>query len=505
MRLHEMFRPLPLIVLSTLSCNTQAQFTFTTNNGAVIITRYSGPGGDVTIPSTNNGWRVTGVGPSAFAYCFNLTNVSIPDSITTIGQAAFFNCTNLASMIIPGSVTNIGEGPFSCCTSLSDIEVAAENTYFSSADGVVFDKHRTVLLQYPCGRGGSYTIPNTVTNIGGGAFAYAVSLDDVEIPETVTSISENAFYGCYSLNTVHIPGSVTNIGFQAFCLCRALTNAILDGGVEAIGESAFQSCSLINVTIPATIKIISTHAFSYCVNLTSISIPGSVNTIGYGAFAGCSSLTNAIIGDGVRAIGDYAFNYCRSLTGLSIPSSVSTIGANAFQGVGLTSFTIPCGVSSIGGGAFATCANLTNLVVSTSVNTIGTSAFAYSTNLTSIYFLGNAPSAGLYLFSSDYQATVYYLPGTIGWNSTFGGRPTAPWFLPNPLILSHPNFGVETNLFGFVVSWATNLSVVVDACTDLANGAWFPVVTNALIDGWFHFSDPDWTNYPARFYRIRSP
>lgn len=144
-------------------------------------------------------------------------------------------------MTIPSSVTNIGEGPFSCCTGLTNIAVDAGNTNFSSADGVVFDKHRTVILQYPCGRGGSYTIPSTVTNIGGGAFTYAVILANVEVPEIVTSISENAFYGCYSLNTIEIPGSVTNIGFQAFCLCRALTNAIIDDGVEAIGESAFQS------------------------------------------------------------------------------------------------------------------------------------------------------------------------------------------------------------------------------------------------------------------------
>jgi hypothetical protein len=80
------------------------------------------------------------------------------------------------------------------------------------------------------------------------------------------------------------------------------------------------------------------------------------------------------------------------------------------------------------------------------------------------------------------------------------------WFLPSPLILSSPNFGVQTNGFGFVVSWATNLSLVVEGCTDLASSTWFPLSTNALTTkGWFYFSDPDWTNYPARLYRIRSP
>ena len=78
------------------------------------------------------------------------------------------------------------------------------------------------------------------------------------------------------------------------------------------------------------------------------------------------------------------------------------------------------------------------------------------------------------------------------------------WFLPNPLILNSPNFGVQTNAFGFVVSWATNLSLVVEACTNLAGALWSPASTNALTNGWFYFSDPQGTNNAACLYRIRS-
>ena len=109
------------------------------------------------------------------------------------------------------------------------------------------------------------------------------------------------------------------------------------------------------------------------------------------------------------------------------------------------------------------------------------------------------------MFSGDNNATVYYLPGTTGWGTTFGGRPTALWFLPNPLILNNgPSFGVQTNGFGFIISWATNTSVVVEACTNLANPVWSPVSTNTLTDGSSYFSDPQWTNYPDRFYRVTS-
>ena len=78
---------------------------------------------------------------------------------------------------------------------------------------------------------------------------------------------------------------------------------------------------------------------------------------------------------------------------------------------------------------------------------------------------------------------------------------------PEPMILDWgPSFGVQTNAFGFVVSWATNLSVVVEGCSDLANSIWSPLSTNALTTNRrFYFSDPQWTNYPGRFFRIRSP
>ena len=104
------------------------------------------------------------------------------------------------------------------------------------------------------------------------------------------------------------------------------------------------------------------------------------------------------------------------------------------------------------------------------------------------------------------SATVYYLPGTRNWGPTFRGLPTAPWVLPNPVILTTPSsFGLRTNQYGFVISWATNASVVVEASTDLGLPEWSPVGTNALVEGWSYFSDPEWTNYARSLYRLRTP
>jgi hypothetical protein len=146
-----------------------------------------------------------------------------------------------------------------------------------------------------------------------------------------------------------------------------------------------------------------------------------------------------------------------------------------------------------------------------SVNSMGSYAFNNASSLQSIYFQGNAPSDDGTEFNgvrnpSNINATVYYLPGTLGWGNTYGYLPTVPWYLPNPLILAQgPGFGVNASQFGFTISWATNAAVVVEASTNLAQPLWSPVATNTLAAGSAYFSDTQWTNSPARFYRLSSP
>ena len=123
------------------------------------------------------------------------------------------------------------------------------------------------------------------------------------------------------------------------------------------------------------------------------------------------------------------------------------------------------------------------------------------TSVTEVYFHGNAPSLVLGFFGAT-DATVYYLPGTTAWESTFGGRPTELW---KPQVqTADATFGVRTNQFGFTITWAPDSVVVVEACTSLTSPTWIPVQTNTLTGGSSYFSDPDWTNYPSRYYRLRS-
>src|SRR5438128_2128464 len=107
------------LALLALPAVVQAQFNYTTNNGEITITAYTGPGGVVTVPDMINGYPVTSIGDSAFYRNYTVTSVTIPNSVTSIGAYAFDYCTNLTSVTIPNSVTSIGGYAFAGCTRLT--------------------------------------------------------------------------------------------------------------------------------------------------------------------------------------------------------------------------------------------------------------------------------------------------------------------------------------------------------------------------------------------------
>ena len=353
------------------------------------------------LESVTIGKSVTSIGDEAFCGCNSLTSVTIPNSVTSIGDEAFFGCNSLTSVTIPNSVTSIGEDTFEGCKSLTEINVDTNNKNYSSQDGVLFNKNKTELIQYPIGNARkTYDIPKGVTSIGDNAFEYCKGLTSVTIPNSVTSIGEGAFYECSGLTSVTIPESVTSIGEDAFGSCSKLTSVTIPNSVTSIGEGAFYECSgLTSVTIGKSVTSIGGMAFAYCESLTSVTIPDSVTSIGESAFYCCDSLTEIKVDtnnknyssqDGilfnknktelilcpggktgtykipnsVTRIGDDAFAYCSKLTSVTIPNSVTSIGESAFRFCDcLTGVTIPDSVTSIGGDAFDSCDSLTDIYI----------------------------------------------------------------------------------------------------------------------------------------------
>ena len=258
-----------------------------------------------TIPNT-----VTSIADYAFLFATSLTSIEVPSSVISIGESAFQNMTSLKMIEVPSSVTTIGNNVLYGASSLQSIKVDPNNVNYSSDNfGVLFDKNKTTILQYPIGNTqSSYIIPNTITNIGANAFIYAKYLQSITIPNTVTSIGANAFFGTSSLQIIEVPSSVTSIGDNAFTSATSLTSITVNSNNTIYSSDNFgvlfdkKTNVLIqypagntqtSYTIPNTITSIENYAFQQAPNLTSITIPASVTNIGNYTFIS-SGLTSVI-------------------------------------------------------------------------------------------------------------------------------------------------------------------------------------------------------------------
>lgn len=368
---------------------------------------------EYTIPVT-----VTEIGASAFYSCDSLTTVIIPNGVTSIGNSAFDGCNNLINAEIPDSATFIGEYAFSGCA-ITALNIPGGVTAINNG---TFSACRNLT---------NIIIPNSVTTIGNSAFGFCTGLTSVTIPSSVTTIGERAFDYCSALTAITIPDGVVAIGDEAFRCCSAVTSIYISASATSIGHLAFSRCSNLETisvatgnpaycaeegvlfnkektnlicypfkknqvayTIPNTVKTIEVEAFFGC-TLSEVSIPDSVTTIGDYAFYNCESLMSVDIGNSVISIGNYAFSYCESLTSAIIPNSVTTIGGNVFYDCeSLTTVTIPDSVTSIGGWTFANCSSLTGVTIPDSMTAIGDYTFYYCTSLTSVTIPDNVVSVG---------------------------------------------------------------------------------------------------------------
>ncbi|MDD2576957.1 MAG: leucine-rich repeat domain-containing protein [Bacteroidales bacterium] len=386
----------------------------------------------VSIPDSihynGNYYKVTSIGDTAFYHCYQLTSITIPNSITSIGNYAFSDCNGLTSIILPNSVVSIGSCAFIRCDELASITIPNSVTSigdyaFYHCDGltsVSIPNSITVLNDYVlafCSSLPSITIPNSVTSIGKGAFYGCIGFDSIIIPNSITSIGMWAFNTCNGLTSITIPSSITSISYGTFTHCKSLASVTIPNSVTSIGFQAFFDCeSLSSVVIPNSVTSIGNFAFCGCNALDSVIIPESITSIGTCTFDYCSSLTSVIIPNSVTSIGNSAFNHCSSLSSITIPSSVVSIGSNAFHDTpwfdskpdGLiyinnilyshkgtmpenTSINIQEGTISISGNAFGSCRGLASIIIPNSVNYIDAYAFSNCTGLTSITCLAETP------------------------------------------------------------------------------------------------------------------
>ena len=341
------------------------------DDGTVEITGYKGSEQKVDIPEKINKKSVTRIGNLAFKNCTKITSIAMPDSVVYIGRSAFYNCTSLKSITIPDgvkeigyaafsecaglvsvkipdNVTKIGESAFINCANLTKIDVTAGNKYYSSANGVLFNKDKSEIICYPAGiKNVGYSIPDGVTVIRDRAFNKCISLNSITIPKSVQDIDTYSFFGCTSLEAINVAASNKNY---------ADVNGILFSKDKTKIVCYPANKKNMSYSIPVSVKVVGVAAFRDCIYLKGITIPDSVTNIEHHAFSNCKSLKSITIPDSITAIEMATFIDCASLTGVKIPASVTSIGWGAFSNcTSLTKITIPAGVKTIADKALGYC------------------------------------------------------------------------------------------------------------------------------------------------------
>ncbi len=259
---------------------------------------------NVTFPESLNY-----IGEQAFYRCTSLKDVVIPENITTINQLTFCYCSSLESVSLPENLKSIGRFAFSFCSDMKSITVSENNAYFTSLDGVLFNKDKTSLILYPIGNERTgYAIPDGVTKLEDTSFTSCEFLEKVTIPDTVTMINSGTFEGCSNLKSVVIPNSVTYIGGSAFEACTSLASVKISKNAEVIESRAFLGCeSLKSVFIPNSVTKMEERAFDECTGLINITIENPDCYIFDSEQTIADNVT--IYGDAVSTAKDYAEKY----------------------------------------------------------------------------------------------------------------------------------------------------------------------------------------------------
>ncbi len=297
--------------------------------------------------------------------------------VKEIEPEAFYEYDSLTRMIIPDSVTNIGDGAFAVCRNLTSV-----------------------------------TLPEGLIKIGRTAFSGCTSLKSITIPSSVTSIGEFAFNTCSSLESISVHEGNPIYHASGNCLIETASKTLIagcqnsiipdDGSVTKIGVNSFIYIPLTSITIPACVTSIDANAFE-ANDFENISVSAG-NTV-YHSSGNClietasktlivGSQNSVIPTDGsVTSIGGGAFADCNALTSITIPDSITSIGNYAFDGCeSMTNVIIPDGVTSIGYSAFSHCNALTSITIPAGVTHIEPFVFSGCENLKSIAISKNVTS-----------------------------------------------------------------------------------------------------------------
>ena len=251
----------------------------------------------------------------------------LPEKVRGINDFAFARAKNLQSISLGKSLKKLSGWSFFGCDTLDEITVNQKNKYFCSADGVLLNKKKTVLIKYPSSKKGErYAVAEGVKSIENVAFCYCKNLKCVILPESLEKMESLAFENCEILEEFCV--NYNNKFFHTECgvlFNKAMTHLMLfpqnkniriyevPKTVLQIGECAFSRSNLETVVLSQNLKSIGKYAFENCREMTELVIHDKVEKIEEGAFSNCRKLRRLVLPENLKVIESYAFENCENL------------------------------------------------------------------------------------------------------------------------------------------------------------------------------------------------
>ena len=360
------------------------------------------------------------IGFNAFQECDSLTSVNIPEHVTEIEENAFGYCKSLKTISISASVESLRDVDFIGCTSLESINVDSANKNYTSVDGVLFNKDKTVLIKCPAKKT-SLTIPATVRAFSYYAFGDCADIKTLNIPASVEDIGN--LMNCKSLESITVDSnnknysSVSGILYNKkkteliICPRNKSGKVVIPDTVEEIQWHAFGNCKKItDVKLPASLKRVEYGAFNDCTAMKIDKMPNNLTSVAYKAFGNCTNLKSADMPKTLNYLDPFAFDGCTNLTAINIDSENKTYQSQ--DGVvytnnktatyacpnGKTSVSLPGGVKTIGRCSFSGCKKLKALVIPSGVVSVGSYAFDRCSSVKSVALPNTVESLGMLSF-----------------------------------------------------------------------------------------------------------
>lgn len=453
-----------------------------------------------------------------------------------INNWAFEGLDDVQEIVISSSVKEIEPAAFRNMSGLQKIEVESDNMTYSSKDGVLFNKNKTQLLNYPAKKTEvAYEVAPSVKTISGLAFYGNKNLKNVVVEDTVERIGWGCFGNCSSLESMQLPfvGGIreyitaTDISHFSYIFGNKYINDdnMLESNVNfyfPLGSKLSRDDFEMNFSLPLSLKtvIIKNNfdkydiypcAFANCSNIENIKLDCNVYSIETYAFIGCNKiktlhpLDNNNDGLGIKDtllhIKEAAFCNCDNLTSITLPEHVLTIREKAFYGLkSLTACKLSnaleyicstddynililngLGYGGDGMGAFEGCYSLENIVFpSNNLKEIQGYSFANCSKLSSIVLPETLRRAGAFAFYNckGLQDITINGPTYIGGAAFAEPQKLNSLVLNNEKITEYSEYDRDSNKTSYLGFFQINEDFELSSNTIKASTYQFPITLN---------------------------